>query len=91
MRAIWAVLLPALLLEPQAIGETHLVVVSGLSGEPKYAEAFYEWATTFMQAANDRWGVPESNTVYLAEKTERDPRRIDWRVGPARMTGSSSC
>jgi len=64
---------------PAAAQQSHLVVISGLSGEARYANAFHDWATTLISAAQDRWGVPESNIVYLAEKTERDPDRINGR------------
>jgi hypothetical protein len=64
---------------PAAGQDTHLVVISGLSGEPRYADSFYEWAVTLMNAAQGRWGVPESNVTYLAEKVERDPTRIAAR------------
>jgi hypothetical protein len=73
LAAVW------LVAQPQATEQVHLVVVSGLSGEPKYAVTFHEWATTLCDAARDRWGVPEGNIEYLAEKTERDPARISDR------------
>lgn len=80
MRAAAALLLAVLLSAAPAVGQqSHLIVVSGLSGEPKYADAFYDWATTLIDAARERWGVPEANIVYLAEKTERDPGRISGR------------
>ncbi|HSG82785.1 MAG TPA: hypothetical protein VLC48_11065 [Gemmatimonadota bacterium] len=77
----WAGLLLtfSLTVVPGAKAQVHLVVVSGLSGEAKYAESFHEWATGLCDAATRRWGVPESNIVYLAEKVERDPRRIAGR------------
>ncbi len=64
-----------------ALGQsTHLIVVSGLSGEPRYAAAFHEWATMLIEAAQARWGLPSANIVYLAEKVERDPARISGRA-----------
>ena len=64
---------------PAAAQQSHLVVISGLSGEARYAAAFHDWATTLIAAAQERWGVPQSNIVFLAEKTERDPERINAR------------
>jgi hypothetical protein len=64
---------------PQAAAQVHLIVVSGLSGEARYAELFHEWATALCDAAVQRWGVPEANVVYLAEKVERDPQAISER------------
>ncbi len=64
-----------------ALGQsTHLIVISGLSGEPRLAAAFHEWASTLIEAAEERWGLPEANIVYLAEKVERDPARISARA-----------
>ncbi len=68
-----------LIAQPQSLQQVHLVVVSGLSGEPKYAVTFHDWATALCDAARDRWGVPEANIEYLAEQTERDPARISDR------------
>ena len=63
----WAARLLWLTAAPQAPAQVHLIVVSGLSGEPRYAEQFHGWATQLCDAAAQRWGVPESNIVYLAE------------------------
>jgi hypothetical protein len=79
MTWVVALLSAWLVIAPQAEARVHLVVVSGLSGEPRYAEAFHEWATLLCDAAHGRWGVSESNIIYLAEKTERDPDRIAAR------------
>lgn len=58
-------------------GETHLLIVSGLSGEPRLADEFHEWAVSLKEAARDRYGLPASRVIYLAEKPARDPARID--------------
>jgi hypothetical protein len=80
VRAIRGFLLAFLLLPtPLAAQQSYLLVVSGLSGEPRYADRFHDWATTMMEAAQDRWGVTQDNIVYLAEKTDRDPQRIAAR------------
>lgn len=59
--------------------ETYLVIVTGLGGEPRYSESFHEWATSLATAAGERWGLPDSNIVYLAEKPEVDPQLISGR------------
>jgi hypothetical protein len=85
VRAIRAGFLAFLLLPtPLAAQQSYLLVVSGLSGEPRYADRFHDWATTMMAAAQDSWGVTQDNIVYLAEKTDRDPQRI-----AARSTGEN--
>jgi hypothetical protein len=78
VRSVAAVLAFAWLAVPAA-AQTHLVVITGLSGEPRYAAAFHEWATTLIDAAEGRWGIPKSNVLYLAEKVETDSSRISAR------------
>ncbi len=55
---------------------THVLIVSGLSGEPQYATAFHAAASQVFDAARTRWGVSDSSLVYLAEAPEADPARI---------------
>ncbi|NIR46164.1 MAG: hypothetical protein GWN99_17185 [Gemmatimonadetes bacterium] len=77
MIALTAVL--SMLLPTGAAAQSHLIVVSGLGGQPGYSQTLHEWATGLSAAAQERWGVPEANVTYLAEKVERDPTRIDAR------------
>ncbi len=55
-------------------GDSHLLIVSGIGGQPQYSEAFHRWGTALYEAATERLGLPASNIVYLAERVERDPR-----------------
>jgi hypothetical protein len=48
--------------------QSHLVIVVGLGGEPKYTEAFHELAVTMIQAAEKKMGVAAANITYLGEK-----------------------
>lgn len=48
--------------------QSHLVIVVGLGGEPKYSEAFHELAVTMIQAAEKKMGVAPANITYLGEK-----------------------
>jgi hypothetical protein len=54
---------------PAAAEESHLVIVVGLGGEPKYTEGFHELAVTMIQAAEKKMGVAAANIAYLGEKT----------------------
>jgi hypothetical protein len=47
---------------------THLLVVAGAGGEPRYTTAFHDAATAIAGAARTRFGVPDSNVVYLGEQ-----------------------
>jgi hypothetical protein len=50
--------------------------VSGVGGEPQYADAFFKQATTMIDALRTRFGVADSDIVYLAEDPARDAGRI---------------
>ncbi|HJN46590.1 MAG: hypothetical protein CL477_05585 [Acidobacteria bacterium] len=72
-------LMLSLLAAPVAAQQTHILVITGLSGDPAFAEEFHTWATTLLDAATDRYELPAENVTYLAEKTDADPARIDNR------------
>jgi hypothetical protein len=55
---------------------TYVLIISGLGGEPKYSDAFYQEAVAMADAARTRFGVPDSSIIYLAENPARDPARI---------------
>jgi hypothetical protein len=63
----------------QAAGETYLVIVAGLGGEPTYRERFHQWATAMRQAVTERYGLSDDQIWYLAEKTDFDPQIIDGK------------
>jgi hypothetical protein len=48
--------------------ESHLVIVAGLGGEPKYTEAFHELAASMIKAAEKKLGVSAREIAYLGEK-----------------------
>jgi hypothetical protein len=60
----------------QATGRARVLIVSGVGGEPQLADAFYKQATGMMDALKSRFGVPDSDMVYLAENPARDATRI---------------
>ena len=68
-----------LLAAPVAAQQTHILVITGLSGDPAFAEQFHQWAMTLIDAATGRYELPAKNVIYLAEKTELDQARIDDR------------
>jgi hypothetical protein len=69
---------------PSSAQETHLLVITGISGDEEHAKVFHQLATRFIDAAKKRDSVPESNIVYLAEKPGVDPGRI---AGPSTKKG----
>jgi hypothetical protein len=72
--------LAALALAPAAgHAQTHLLIVSGLGGEPRWEQEFARWGATMYDAAVERYGMSRDQIVYLADKPEQDPERIAAR------------
>lgn len=59
-----------------AAGQAHVLIVSGLGGEPKYVDDFHNWGVKMVDAARDRLGLPPENVVFLSENPARDPARV---------------
>jgi hypothetical protein len=66
-------------------GRLHVLVVTGLSGEPSYASSFASAGGALVEAACGPWGVPDAGVTWLAEQVERDPERIDGRATQATL------
>jgi hypothetical protein len=62
---------------PALAAQSHVVVVSGLGGEPAYSDQFHQWGTAMVDAARTRFGLAPEQVVYLAERPDRDPARIN--------------
>ena len=57
----------------------HVLIVTGLAGEPQYRDPFLHAAATLADSARVRWGVPDSSVVVLGEDPAADPRHITGR------------
>ena len=57
-----------------------VLLVSGLSGEPRFASAFHEAGAVVYDAARTTWGVADSGLMYLAEDPAADVARITGRA-----------
>jgi hypothetical protein len=77
--AATATLLALGLAAPAAAQDVQLLVVTGVSGDEEHAAQFQKWATTLIDAARTREGMPEENIIYLAERVEADRARIRGR------------
>jgi hypothetical protein len=79
-RAVAAALAASLSAAPNVAraqtGHARVLIVSGVAGEPQYADAFFKQATTMIDALESRFGVADSDIVYLAENPARDAARI---------------
>jgi hypothetical protein len=60
----------------QSLPRTHLLIVTGVSGEPRFANEFHQHASALRTAASQKFGVPDSLITYLAEDPARDPKSI---------------
>ena len=59
--------------------QTHLLVITGLGGDPEYTQQFHQWATTLIDAARTRYEVPSEGITYLGEKPDLAPNLITDR------------
>ena len=57
-------------------GHARVLIVTGVAGEPQYADVFFKQATTMIDALKTRFGVADSDIVFLAENPARDATRI---------------
>lgn len=54
--------------------DTHLLVVTGLGGDPVYSERFQEWGGALVEAAGEKLAIPAENIIYLGEDPAADAR-----------------
>ena len=47
--------------------DAHLVIISGLSGEDRFARDYLQWGTDLARAAVERHGVRRGSVIWLAE------------------------
>jgi hypothetical protein len=59
--------------------QTHVIIVTGASGEAKYAAAFHASASALIDALVTKHGLAAENITYLAEDPSRDAARIDGK------------
>ena len=46
-----------------AAQQTHMLVITGVAGDEEHAKKFNQWATTFIETAKSKEGVPADNIV----------------------------
>ena len=59
--------------------QVHVLVVTGLSGEPQYRAPFLQAAAMLADSARTRWGVADSSLIVLGEDPAADPTHITGR------------
>ena len=53
---------------PASAQQTHLLVITGVPGDEEHAKKFQQWATTFIDTAKKKDGVPDDNVTFLSER-----------------------
>src|SRR6476660_9151626 len=74
------------LASPVAAQTVHMAVIVGLSGDPEHAKLFQRWASTLVDAASGRMGIPKDHIVYLTERPEEDPQPATEKSTQAEIT-----
>jgi len=54
--------------------DTHVLVITGLGGDPEFREKFSEWGGKLVAAASEKFAIPAENIIYLSEDPATDPR-----------------
>jgi hypothetical protein len=86
MRGLLCVLMiaaPASGATAQQGGATYVLLITGLSAEPRFARSFGAAAGSIYDAAREQWHVADSNLAYLAEDPAADPKRISGKATKA--------
>lgn len=89
MLPLRALLLLALLptsarqLRAQEAGATHLVVIAGVSGEPRIGTEWHGMAMALATAATQRFGIPAPRVVVLEQDSTRDAGRVQGKSSKA--------
>lgn len=70
-------------LRAQDAGVTHLVVIAGVSGEPRIGTEWHGMAIALATAATQRFGIPAARVTVLEQDSTRDAGRIQGRSSKA--------
>ena len=54
--------------------DTHVLVITGLGGDPEFREKFAEWSGTLVTAVGEKFTIPAENIIYLSEDPASDLR-----------------
>jgi outer membrane murein-binding lipoprotein Lpp len=66
--------------------QTHVIVVTGASGEAKYAASFHAAGSALVDALVTKHGLAPDDVTYLAEDPARDTARIDGKSSKVEVT-----
>jgi hypothetical protein len=75
----------SMLLASSAAAQTHVIIVTGASGEPQYARSFNAAASSLVDALISKHGVAKADIAWLAEDPARDAARITGKSSKAEL------
>lgn len=64
----------------QPAPHTWLVIISGASGEPRFATSFQSLGASFRDAATGKFGIDTDHAIWLAENPAADQSRITGKA-----------
>ena len=70
----------------QLLAQTHVIIVTGASGERAYAASFHAAASGLVDALVTKHGLSPDDVTYLAEDPARDTARIDGKSSKPELT-----
>jgi len=76
----------ALLAAGTVEAQTHVIIVTGASGEPQYAASFHTAGSSLVDALVAKHGLTPEDVIYLAEDPARDKTRIDGKSSKQELT-----
>jgi len=77
---------PAAPASASALGaQTHVVIISGLGGDPKYVQLFSSLAVQLSSSLHTRFGIPEANIKWLGEDSANASPRFSGQSTKANI------
>lgn len=73
-----------------AATSTHVLIVSGIGGEPAYSERFSQWSARMVEVAQSRFEIPREQIVYLAESPDATTQPVGGRSTKAEVARTLS-
>ncbi|MDQ6612868.1 MAG: hypothetical protein M3Y64_10575, partial [Gemmatimonadota bacterium] len=59
--------------------QTHMIIITGLAGEPQFAKKFMAVTDALVDAARDKWGIADSSLFVLGEDPALDPKHVKFK------------
>ena len=60
--------------QPVCGQDTHVLIITGLGGDPEFRQKFSEWSGTLVSAVGEKFAIPADNIIFLSEDPAADPR-----------------